>query len=296
MVVALVWIQNEQWVERGEDFFEKYKPFQQKMFKDLVAGYTVAMGAKTFIQNGRTRLPFCKNIVFKERSFLPLEILDPEILVVDSCRDFCQTLHPESKDTIFIVGGLKIFFKCIDFASVIYVQNVNIHPSTLNMLYPFISPLFLWIDMKSICLDGKLRQQCRSLRESPENWIIDENYTGNYTKLLFKIHEEYQYLNQIKKILKEGDFRMDRTKIGTYSTFGAQMRYSLANRQIPILTTKHLAWEVVLEELLWFISGCTDSKKLEEKGVKIWKGNSSREFLTLNGFPDRREGKNIIFF
>jgi thymidylate synthase len=47
----------------------------------------------------------------------------------------------------------------------------------------------------------------------------------------------------------------------------------------------------IIEELLFFIRGDTNSKILEEKGINIWKGNTSREFLDANGFKDRKEGE-----
>jgi len=46
----------------------------------------------------------------------------------------------------------------------------------------------------------------------------------------------------------------------------------------------------VIEELLWFISGCTDGQKLAEKGVNIWEGNGSREYLDKVGLSHRRVG------
>ena len=45
-----------------------------------------------------------------------------------------------------------------------------------------------------------------------------------------------------------------------------------------------------MEELLWFIRGSTNSKELSEKGVHIWDGNGSKEFLSSLGFSDREEG------
>jgi thymidylate synthase len=97
-----------------------------------------------------------------------------------------------------------------------------------------------------------------------------------------KTHEEYQYLNLMKDILDKGQVKGDRTGTGTKSIFGTQMRFSLTN-QFPILTTKKVYWKGVVEELLWFIRGETNSKKLEEKNVNIWKGNTSREFLDKKG-------------
>jgi thymidylate synthase len=59
----------------------------------------------------------------------------------------------------------------------------------------------------------------------------------------------------------------------------------------PLLTTKRVFWRGVVEELLWFIRGCTNGKDLSDKNVHIWDPNGSREFLDQNGFTDREEGK-----
>lgn len=71
--------------------------------------------------------------------------------------------------------------------------------------------------------------------------------------------------------------------------FGCQMRFNLRD-QFPLLTTKRVFWRGVAEELLWFIKGQTNAKILQEKNVKIWDGNSTREFLDKCGFTDREEG------
>lgn len=92
------------------------------------------------------------------------------------------------------------------------------------------------------------------------------------------IHEEYQYLNLLKQIMEDGHQKNDRTGVGTKSIFGAQMRFKLTN-SFPLFTTKKVFFKGIQEELFWFINGFTDSKLLEQKGVNIWKGNSSREFL-----------------
>ena len=57
------------------------------------------------------------------------------------------------------------------------------------------------------------------------------------------------------------------------------MRFSLRDDIFPLLTTKRVFWRGVAEELLWFISGNTSAKALQEKNIKIWDGNGSREYL-----------------
>ena len=59
---------------------------------------------------------------------------------------------------------------------------------------------------------------------------------------------------------------------------------------LPLLTTKRTFLRGIIVELLWFVHGSTDSKLLSNKGVKIWDGNGSLEFLKARGLVDRREG------
>ena len=102
--------------------------------------------------------------------------------------------------------------------------------------------------------------------------------------------EEHQYLNMIKEILTTGVQRGDRTGTGTLSVFGRQMRFNLANNVFPLLTTKRVFWRAVAEELLWFIRGDTNAGHLQEKNIKIWDGNASKEYLESIGLGHREEG------
>jgi thymidylate synthase len=90
--------------------------------------------------------------------------------------------------------------------------------------------------------------------------------------------EEKQYLKLIKKILDTGELQQGRNG-KTYSILGESMRFSLENNTMPLLTTKKVAWDTCLKELLWFIKGDTNNKNLKKQNVKIWNGNGTREFL-----------------
>lgn len=59
----------------------------------------------------------------------------------------------------------------------------------------------------------------------------------------------------------------------------------------PLLTTKRVFWRGVVEELLWFVKGSTNSKELAEKKVNIWDPNSTRLYLDSIGLTNREEGK-----
>ena len=100
---------------------------------------------------------------------------------------------------------------------------------------------------------------------------------------------EDQYLNLLRKVLKEGIEKPDRTGVGTYSLFGEKMEFDIS-KSIPILTTKKVFWKKVLIEFLWFVSGKTDIDTLQKQGVRFWDANSSREFLDKRGLTHLREG------
>ena len=94
-----------------------------------------------------------------------------------------------------------------------------------------------------------------------------------------------QYHNALEQILTQGKDKTDRTGIGTKSIFGMQMRFDL-QRGFPAITTKKLAWKSVVSELLWFLEGSCDERRLAEilYGTRdpskktIWSANAEADY------------------
>lgn len=100
-----------------------------------------------------------------------------------------------------------------------------------------------------------------------------------------------QYIQALEHILENGKQRDDRTGIGTKGVFGYQMRFNLRDG-FPAVTTKKLAWKSVVSELLWFLEGSTDERRLAEihfgktrKEVvdkkTIWTANANKQGVEL---------------
>jgi thymidylate synthase len=107
-----------------------------------------------------------------------------------------------------------------------------------------------------------------------------ENIIYNTEKI--ENHEENQYLQLIRDILEKGSLETGRNG-ATKSIFGYSMRFSLKDGNLPLLTTKRVAWKTCFNELMWFIRGKTDNTLLNDQNVHIWDANASREFLDSRG-------------
>ena len=104
-----------------------------------------------------------------------------------------------------------------------------------------------------------------------------------------------QYTDLLQDILDNGIQKSDRTGTGTISVFGRQIRHKMSDG-FPLLTTKKMAWNSIVTELLWFLKGDTNIKFLVDNGCNVWNGDAYKNYC--NAYPDAEkefvyEGSNI---
>ena len=101
---------------------------------------------------------------------------------------------------------------------------------------------------------------------------------------------EQGYLQLLRDVLQNGE--RTKTRNGyTISSFGKMISFNDIDNSFPLLTSKKMFIRGIIEELLWFLRGSTDANELKEKNVKIWNGNSSREYLDSVGLSHYKEGE-----
>jgi thymidylate synthase len=97
------------------------------------------------------------------------------------------------------------------------------------------------------------------------------------------IDKQYQAL--LQDIIDNGVEKKDRTRTGTLSVFGRQIRHKMSEG-FPLLTTKKMAWKTMVVELMWFLRGDTNIKFLVDNGCYIWVGDAIKNYEKHNGEID----------
>lgn len=240
-----------------------------------------------------------------------------DVLVVsgglcEALKILAQPPYASQIQTAYCIGGGSVYSEAIKPPAVNFLQNVY-HTIVLQSFpqcdvflnYPFPELLENDILYNKIQSAGKVEKSpsdAKSHSQNPSvNLVLESTkcvtskQTDGVEIVFFKYvqrnKEEEQYLDLIRDILDNGIIKNDRTGTGTKSVFGRQMRFSLRNGRLPLLTTKRVFWRGVCEELLWFLNAGTDAKGLQEKNIHIWDKNSTREYLDSIGLEDYDEGE-----
>jgi dihydrofolate reductase/thymidylate synthase len=234
-----------------------------QLFKKLTMDSTIIMGRKTVETlpelPGRTILCLSKSDSFHSSN------------VKHTFRDFDSAINFAKQNyiNIFIAGGAEIY-------NIVF----NKYKNQIQNIY------------LSIMKDQTIK--CDTfVNFSPIEWKIlyktDYPDFTHYKLCYSKDSGEFQYLNLLKDVYNNGFEKVGRNGI-TKSSFGKNITFNLIKDGFPLLTTKKMFFRGIVEELLFFIKGQTNSKILEEKGINIWKGNTCREFLDNIGKLERQEG------
>ena len=175
-----------------------------------------------------------------------------------------------SSKSVFVIGGEMLYREAIQSSQCekIYLTEIDdtLKPYECDTYFPE--------------LPSHFKLPLASVENTNVKFQIFEN-------ILDLQSQEIRYLNLLKEILEKGEKRSDRTGTGTLAIFGTQLRFSLTdslgNFVIPLMTTKNTFFRGIVEELLFFLRGDHDNRKLQAKKVHIWDGNTSREYLDKYG-------------
>lgn len=277
-------------------------PTDMRFFKTVTSSTTasskrnaVIMGRHTWesIPEKFRPLPGRLNVILT-RSGIITPTPPKGVLVSKSLGDALAVLarepYEEQVESVFVIGGGQVYREAMasPLCQVIHLTEVDGDVECDTFMPAVDTDIFrLWAASIPLLENGLRISFETYVRRSPTKEVLPVQ--SLLSKSVLEAHEEYQYLGLIDDIIKTGAVKGDRTGTGTISKFGCQMRFNL-RKSFPLLTTKRVFWRGVLEELLWFISGSTNAKVLHEKGVNIWDGNGSREYLDKLGLRDREEG------
>lgn len=251
----------------------------------------VLMGRKTFFSIPVEQRPLKDriNIVLtKDPELIKLSpipnnlVLSGELYYTD--MNTFKMIYYKYNPNVFVIGGSELYNTFINEADNLYITQVQtIDGKDIKFLEGEEPDTFMNHFTSGYQLIGT------SEKYIGEYYNTKLSYRVLYYKLSQKTSEEYKYLNFMNNILLNGNVRSDRTGTGTVSLFGNEMRFDIS-QSIPLMTTKKVPFKTIVEELLWMCRGDTDAKILQKKGIKIWDGNTSREFLDNRGLQHYPEG------
>eukprot|EP01041_Mallomonas_annulata_P005366 gene5366-10726_t len=248
----------------------------------------VIMGRKTWESIPVKFRPLCDriNVVLSRNPQIRQELsLPDDVLVMPSLSEALSVLstsYEAELDQVFVIGGGSVYKEAVSSAhcSKIHLTSIECEIEGCDAFFPTIPAHKFRLISRSPIKEEKGIPYCFTEYDRIPDGPIHPSMNHLDNNCIYSQNpEEMQYLSLLQDILDNGILRGDRTGTGTLSKFGAQMRFNLKDDILPLLTTKKVFWRGVVEELLWFIQGSTNAKELSEKGIHIWDGNGSRDFL-----------------
>tara|TARA_Y100001958_G_C21213461_1_gene538978 strand:- start:388 stop:1863 length:1476 start_codon:yes stop_codon:yes gene_type:complete len=201
--------------------------------------------------------------------------------------EWCENNHNNSD--VFIIGGKTLYDEIwVNYNYMIHKIYITIFQGDMmnkkyenDLIYINEGLIHPPDNYYEVVYEKDFNDKCKRFDVETGSYY-DISLTGNKFIIYEKCNKgELQYLDILKKILNEGTLTETRNG-NTISLFGEKMVFDMKDG-FPLLTTKRMPWKTILRELLWFLSGSTDNKKLNEKNVHIWDGNASKEYMEKRG-------------
>lgn len=247
--------------------FKKDMEFFKSKTTNYLEKSTVIMGRKTWQSLPNKFLNNRKNYVITSQR---LES-DNEDIYFFTCLKHALThayVNTNDYDNIWVIGGSQLYDEAFRHKDLNYVYH------TLVPTNDFKCDTFVKF------------QNLRLI--SGKNYITDidrktqKEYELQICKYKINLNCENQYLSLLNKVKNEGVLKQGRNG-ATVSLFSEELKFDVSE-YFPLLTTKKMFLRGIIEELLFFIRGDTDTSKLSDKNVKIWEGNTNQDFLNKMGF------------
>ena len=244
----------------------------------------VVMGYNTWLSIGSKPLPKRINIIITKNHKNEIKNLE-NVYVFSSIEDIMEyksNKNIESLPKLFIIGGTQIY----EYINNNYNNKINkVYHTIVNDDTEFDTSVKFNYNLENFNLISEIKKNSNGKVLLENNTYIIKNIEYSFNiyqnKNIIINSEEQQYLNIMKNIIENNNTKQGRNG-EVISEFGQKMDFDLT-KGFPLITTKKVGWKTVLRELIWFINGSTDNKKLKEKNVKIWNANASKEFLESRG-------------
>ena len=181
----------------------------------------------------------------------------------------------KTKNT-FVIGGEQLYNEAINHPECNNIYMTRIYKNfDCDKFFPELPPAFNLSTLSKFKFNNTLHFR----------FIL---YSKNST-IIYRNSEEESYLQLLRNIIGYGVSKGNRTGVNTLSLFAEQLKYNLRDT-FPILTTRKQFLRGIFEELLFYLRGQTDNKILVDKGVNVWTGNTTREFLDSRNLLNYEEG------
>lgn len=233
----------------------------------------VIMGRKTFESLGSRPLKNRVNIVLSRTPPASSGADSTSPLWCTSLDKALALAHTLPIHATYVIGGEQLYKEALDREDWDLLYHTNIREVHICDRFVKMDPYL--IKYHTISLSKMTPTVCMGVYARAKGVALDQypEISGN--------SGETRYLAQVAQLAHKADSdgaREDRTQVGTYSTFGPQLKFDLG-AGFPLLVSKRVPFKMVLKELLFFLSGSTDATKLAAQNVHIWDDNTTRAFL-----------------